>query len=253
MTTAELLGNAALGVLALVVIWGLLQTLGVDIVKSLRDALIHWSAATRREGGFTTIQYVVATAFSLLLFVHGREPARRPLRARRGARRARRRRAGRRAGAASAEDCLARARDVVESIADGCVVAGRRPDVRTRRRPASSRRRAFAAVVVPDAPARLAARPAGVGASGALTCGPRRPRPNPGSSRSNGSRRSRCCSSRSSCWSRRCRVGPNDGTGRRSRRARPRGELVDDWPNADPAAAVLVATDVAADHGIEAA
>lgn len=41
MTTAELLGNAALGVLALVVIWGLLQTLGVDIVQSLRDALIH--------------------------------------------------------------------------------------------------------------------------------------------------------------------------------------------------------------------
>jgi hypothetical protein len=40
MTTAELLGNA-LGVLALVVIWGLLQTLGVDIVRSLRDALIH--------------------------------------------------------------------------------------------------------------------------------------------------------------------------------------------------------------------
>jgi len=41
LTTAELLGNAALGVLALVVIWGLLQTLGVDIVKSLREALIH--------------------------------------------------------------------------------------------------------------------------------------------------------------------------------------------------------------------
>jgi hypothetical protein len=41
MTTAELLGNAALGVLALVVIWGLLQTLGVDIVRSLREALIH--------------------------------------------------------------------------------------------------------------------------------------------------------------------------------------------------------------------
>ena len=40
MTTAELLGNAALGVLALVVIWGLLQTLGVDIVKSMHDALI---------------------------------------------------------------------------------------------------------------------------------------------------------------------------------------------------------------------
>jgi len=44
MTTAELLGNAALGVLALVVIWGLLQTLGVDIVKSLRDALIRYEA-----------------------------------------------------------------------------------------------------------------------------------------------------------------------------------------------------------------
>ena len=40
MTTAELLGNAALGVLALVVIWGLLQALGVDIVRSLHDALI---------------------------------------------------------------------------------------------------------------------------------------------------------------------------------------------------------------------
>ncbi len=41
MTTAELLGNAALGVLALVVIWGLLQALGVDIVHSLRNALIR--------------------------------------------------------------------------------------------------------------------------------------------------------------------------------------------------------------------
>ena len=41
MTTAELLGNAALGVLALVVIWGLLQSLGVDIVNNLRDALLH--------------------------------------------------------------------------------------------------------------------------------------------------------------------------------------------------------------------
>ena len=40
MTTAELLGNAALGVLALVVIWGLLQSLGVDIVNNLRDALL---------------------------------------------------------------------------------------------------------------------------------------------------------------------------------------------------------------------
>jgi hypothetical protein len=41
MTTAELLGNAALGVLALVVIWGMLQALGVDIVNSLRDALVR--------------------------------------------------------------------------------------------------------------------------------------------------------------------------------------------------------------------
>ena len=40
MTTAELLGNAALGVLALVVIWGLLQTLGVDIVHWIRGQLL---------------------------------------------------------------------------------------------------------------------------------------------------------------------------------------------------------------------
>ena len=41
MTTAELLGNAALGVLALVAIWGLLQKLGLDVVNMLHDALIH--------------------------------------------------------------------------------------------------------------------------------------------------------------------------------------------------------------------
>ena len=40
MTTAELLGNAALGVLALVVIWGLLQALGVDIVNWMRSQLL---------------------------------------------------------------------------------------------------------------------------------------------------------------------------------------------------------------------
>jgi hypothetical protein len=40
MTTAELLGNAALGVLALVVIWGALQALGVDIVNMVRDSLL---------------------------------------------------------------------------------------------------------------------------------------------------------------------------------------------------------------------
>ena len=32
MATAELLGNAALGIGALVVIWGLLQTLGVNVI-----------------------------------------------------------------------------------------------------------------------------------------------------------------------------------------------------------------------------
>jgi len=41
MTTAEMLGNAALGVLALVVIWGAPQALGVDIVNMIRDSLIH--------------------------------------------------------------------------------------------------------------------------------------------------------------------------------------------------------------------
>ena len=41
MTTAELLGNAALGVLALVVIWGLLQSLGADVVQMMRRALVH--------------------------------------------------------------------------------------------------------------------------------------------------------------------------------------------------------------------
>ena len=40
MTTAELLGNAALGVLALVVIWALMQPLGVDIVNWIRGQLI---------------------------------------------------------------------------------------------------------------------------------------------------------------------------------------------------------------------
>ena len=40
MTTAELLGNAALGVLALVIIWAALQQLGLDIVESIRDNVI---------------------------------------------------------------------------------------------------------------------------------------------------------------------------------------------------------------------
>lgn len=39
-STAELLGNAALGILALVVIWGLMQALGVDIVNWIRSQLL---------------------------------------------------------------------------------------------------------------------------------------------------------------------------------------------------------------------
>lgn len=39
-TTAELLGNAALGIIALVAIWGLIQVLGVDIVNWIRVQLI---------------------------------------------------------------------------------------------------------------------------------------------------------------------------------------------------------------------
>ena len=39
MTTAELLGNAALGVAALVAIWALLQSVGVDVVNWIRGQL----------------------------------------------------------------------------------------------------------------------------------------------------------------------------------------------------------------------
>ncbi|HEY7105043.1 MAG TPA: hypothetical protein VH986_01435 [Acidimicrobiia bacterium] len=39
MTTAELLGNAALGVAALVAIWAVMQTLGLDIVDWIRGQL----------------------------------------------------------------------------------------------------------------------------------------------------------------------------------------------------------------------
>ena len=39
MTTAELLGNAALGVAALVAIWAVLQGLGLDIVNWIRGQL----------------------------------------------------------------------------------------------------------------------------------------------------------------------------------------------------------------------
>jgi len=39
MTTAELLGNAALGIAALVAIWAVMQTLGVDVVDWIRGQL----------------------------------------------------------------------------------------------------------------------------------------------------------------------------------------------------------------------
>ena len=38
--TAELLGNAALAIVALVVIWGALQALGVDVVEWIRGQII---------------------------------------------------------------------------------------------------------------------------------------------------------------------------------------------------------------------
>ena len=40
LATAELLGNAALGVAALVVIWAALQALGVDIVSWIRTQVM---------------------------------------------------------------------------------------------------------------------------------------------------------------------------------------------------------------------
>jgi len=43
MTTAELLGNAALGVLALVAIWAALQQLGLDIVDWVREQVLSQS------------------------------------------------------------------------------------------------------------------------------------------------------------------------------------------------------------------
>lgn len=40
LSTAELLGNAALAIAALVVIWGVLQTLGVDVVTWIRGEIL---------------------------------------------------------------------------------------------------------------------------------------------------------------------------------------------------------------------
>ncbi len=38
-TTAELLGNAALGIVALVGIWGAMSTLGGDLITAIRTSL----------------------------------------------------------------------------------------------------------------------------------------------------------------------------------------------------------------------
>lgn len=40
LSTAELLGNAALAIAALVVIWGLLQALGVDVIDWIRTKIL---------------------------------------------------------------------------------------------------------------------------------------------------------------------------------------------------------------------
>lgn len=40
LNTAELMGNAALAIAALVVIWGALQVLGVDVVEWIRGSLL---------------------------------------------------------------------------------------------------------------------------------------------------------------------------------------------------------------------
>lgn len=40
LNTAELMGNAALAIAALVVIWGALQALGVDLVGWIRGQLV---------------------------------------------------------------------------------------------------------------------------------------------------------------------------------------------------------------------
>ena len=39
MTTAELLGNAALGIAALVAIWAVLQAVGLDVMEWIRGQL----------------------------------------------------------------------------------------------------------------------------------------------------------------------------------------------------------------------
>jgi hypothetical protein len=40
LSTAELLGNAALAIAALVVIWGVLEALGVEVVEWIRSQIL---------------------------------------------------------------------------------------------------------------------------------------------------------------------------------------------------------------------
>lgn len=42
-STAELLGNAALGIIALVAIWGLLKVLGQDVVEFIKGQIFNSS------------------------------------------------------------------------------------------------------------------------------------------------------------------------------------------------------------------
>lgn len=46
LSTAELLGNAALAIAALVVIWAALETLGVDVVNWIRSQIMGGSAGS---------------------------------------------------------------------------------------------------------------------------------------------------------------------------------------------------------------
>lgn len=46
LSTAELLGNAALAIAALIVIWAALETLGLDVVTWIRGQIMGGSAST---------------------------------------------------------------------------------------------------------------------------------------------------------------------------------------------------------------
>lgn len=50
-STAELLGNAALGIAALVAIWGVLQLLGLDVVDMIRVQILGGAGGGGGGGG----------------------------------------------------------------------------------------------------------------------------------------------------------------------------------------------------------